>query len=124
MFKLTSLNLNGIRSATTKGVEAWLERHAPDCICVQEMKAQHADIEGRFEVLAGMRGHFHLATAKKGYSGVGIYTRHAAILGAIFLAVAAMACYRVSGRRWYWNFGGAEFCVFWGICCVIVAMHG
>ena len=76
MFKLTSLNLNGIRSATSKGVEAWLERHAPDCICVQEMKAQHADIEGRFEVLAGMRGHFHLATAKKGYSGVGIYTRH------------------------------------------------
>ena len=41
MFKLTSLNMNGIRSATTKGVEAWLERHAPDCICVQEMKAQH-----------------------------------------------------------------------------------
>ena len=66
MFKLTSLNLNGIRSATTKGVEAWLERHAPDCICVQEMKAQHADIKGRFVVLAGMRGHLHLATAKKG----------------------------------------------------------
>ncbi len=76
MFKLTSLNLNGIRSAATKGVEAWLEAHAPDCICVQEMKAQHADIEGRFDILAGMRGHFHLATAKKGYSGVGIYTRH------------------------------------------------
>ena len=76
MFKLTSLNLNGIRSAATKGVEAWLERHAPDCICVQEVKAQQADIEGRFEILAGMRGHFHLATVKKGYSGVGIYTRH------------------------------------------------
>ena len=55
---------------------------------------------------------------------LGIYTRYAALLGAIFLAVAAMACYRVSGRRWYWNFGGAEYCVFWGICCVIVAMHG
>ena len=76
MFKLTSLNLNGIRSAATKGVEAWLEQHAPDCICVQEIKAQMPDIEGRFEILAGMRGHFHLATAKKGYSGVGIYTRH------------------------------------------------
>ena len=76
MFKLTSLNLNGIRSAATKGVEAWLERHAPDCICVQEMRAQHADIEGRFEILAGMRGHFHLASVKKGYSGVGVYTRH------------------------------------------------
>ena len=77
MFKLTSLNLNGIRSAATKGVETWLEAHAPDCICVQEIKAQQGDIEGRFEVLAGMRGHFHLATAKKGYSGVGVYTRHA-----------------------------------------------
>lgn len=59
MFKLTSLNVNGIRSAATKGVEAWLEQHAPDCICVQEIKAQMPDIEGRFEILAGMRGHFH-----------------------------------------------------------------
>lgn len=76
MFKLTSLNLNGIRSAATKGVEAWLEKHRPDCICVQEIKAQPADLAGKFEVLAGMRGHFHLATRKKGYSGVGVYTRH------------------------------------------------
>ncbi len=75
MFKLTSLNLNGIRSAATKGVETWLEQHAPDCICVQEIKAQQPDLEGRFELLAGLRGHFHLAE-KKGYSGVGIYTRH------------------------------------------------
>ncbi len=76
MFKLTSLNLNGIRSATTKGLEAWLEEHRPDCICVQEVKAQFADVEGKFEILAGMKGHFHFATRKKGYSGVGIYTRH------------------------------------------------
>ncbi|MBK6615237.1 exodeoxyribonuclease III [Ottowia sp.] len=75
MFKLTSLNLNGIRSAATKGVEAWLAQHAPDCICVQEIKAQMPDLRGRFESLAGLRGHFHLAE-KKGYSGVGIYTRH------------------------------------------------
>ena len=75
MFKLTSLNLNGIRSAATKGVEAWLEQHAPDCICVQEIKAQSPDLAGRFESLAGLRGHFHLAE-KKGYSGVGLYTRH------------------------------------------------
>ena len=75
MFKLTSLNLNGIRSAATKGVEAWLERAAPDCICVQEVKAQAADVAGRFEVMAGMKGHFHFAE-KKGYSGVAVYTRH------------------------------------------------
>jgi exodeoxyribonuclease-3 len=75
LFKLTSLNLNGIRSATTKGVESWIAATAPDCICVQEVKAQAADIAGRFEVLAGLRGHFHFAE-KKGYSGVGIYSRH------------------------------------------------
>ena len=76
MFKLTSLNLNGIRSATTKGVEAWLAQEKPDCICVQEVKAQAPDVAGKFEELAGLKGHFHFAE-KKGYSGVGIYTRHA-----------------------------------------------
>ena len=75
MFKLTSLNLNGIRSATTKGVETWLAQHAPDCICVQEVKAQAPDVEGKFEALAGLKGHFQFAE-KKGYSGVGVYTRH------------------------------------------------
>ena len=75
MFKLTSLNLNGIRSAATKGVEAWVAKAQPDCICVQEIKAVAADVHGRFEQLAGLQGHFHFAE-KKGYSGVGIYTRH------------------------------------------------
>ncbi|MES3011177.1 MAG: exodeoxyribonuclease III [Pseudomonadota bacterium] len=76
MFKLTSLNLNGIRSATNKGLEAWLDKNQPDCICVQELKAVSDDMLGRFESLSGLHGHFHFA-GKKGYSGVGIYTRHA-----------------------------------------------
>ena len=76
MFKLTSLNLNGIRSASTKGVEPWISRTQPDCICVQEVKAQAADVANRFETLAGLQGYFHFAE-KKGYSGVGVYTRHA-----------------------------------------------
>ncbi len=75
MFKLTSLNLNGIRSAASKGVEAWLAHHSPDCICVQEVKAQHADVHGKYDALAGLKGHFHYAQ-KKGYSGVGAFTRH------------------------------------------------
>jgi len=76
LFKLTSLNLNGIRSATSKGLEPWLQALAPDCICVQEVKAQADDIAGKFEALADMKGYFHFAQ-KKGYSGVGVYTRHA-----------------------------------------------
>jgi exodeoxyribonuclease-3 len=75
LFKLTSLNLNGIRSAARKGLEPWLAVHKPDCICVQEVKAQQADLAGQFEVIGDLKGYFHLAD-KKGYSGVGIYTRH------------------------------------------------
>ena len=47
----------------------------PDCICVQEVKAQALDLKDRFESLAGLKGYFHFAQ-KKGYSGVGAYTRH------------------------------------------------
>ena len=75
MFKLTSLNLNGIRSATSKGLQAWLANYQPDCICVQEIKAQAPDMLGKFEELAGLKGYFQFAE-KKGYSGVGVYTRH------------------------------------------------
>jgi exodeoxyribonuclease-3 len=73
LFKLTSLNLNGIRSAASKGLEAWISQTAPDCLCVQEVKAQAPDIHGKFDALAGLHGYFHFAE-KKGYSGVGIYT--------------------------------------------------
>jgi exodeoxyribonuclease III len=76
LFRLTSLNLNGIRSAASKGVEAWLAKTTPDCICLQEVKCQAPEVEGRFEQLAGLAGHFHFAQ-KKGYSGVAIYTKHA-----------------------------------------------
>ena len=75
MFMLTSLNLNGLRSATAKGLEHWIEQSRPDCVCVQEIRVQAADVEGRHERLANLHGHFHFA-AKKGYGGVGIYSRH------------------------------------------------
>lgn len=74
MFRLISLNLNGIRSAATKGLEAWVEGVAADCMGVQELKAQAENVVGRFDQVAGMPGHFHYAE-KKGYSGVGLYGR-------------------------------------------------
>ena len=74
MLRLVTLNLNGIRSAATKGFEAWAQGMAVDCMGVQEVKAQAPDLQGRFEQVGGLKGHFHLAE-KKGYSGVGLYTR-------------------------------------------------
>ncbi|MCC9596706.1 MULTISPECIES: exodeoxyribonuclease III [Rubrivivax] len=74
-FRLVTLNLNGIRSAASKGFLDWAEAAAADCMGVQEVKAQAADVAGRFERVGGLDGHFHFAQ-KKGYSGVGLYTRH------------------------------------------------
>ncbi|URI10393.1 exodeoxyribonuclease III [Aquincola tertiaricarbonis] len=74
MFRLVTLNLNGIRSAATKGFEAWAAETAADCMGVQEVKAQADTVAGRFDTLDGMPGHFHYAE-KKGYSGVGLYSR-------------------------------------------------
>jgi exodeoxyribonuclease-3 len=73
-FRLVTLNLNGIRSAASKGFVAWAEQAGADCMGVQEIKAQHTDVAGRFERIGKLRGHFHFAQ-KKGYAGVGVYAK-------------------------------------------------
>ncbi len=73
-FRLVTLNLNGIRSAANKGFMEWAAQAGADCMGVQEVKAQAADLADRFETVAGMPGYFHFAD-KKGYSGVGLYSR-------------------------------------------------
>ncbi len=50
-----------------------------------------------------------------------IYTRYVATLAGVFLVVAAWASWRVSKGKWMWNFGGAEYPLFWAICCFIIA---
>jgi exodeoxyribonuclease-3 len=76
MFRIVTLNLNGIRSAADKGFLAWADSVGADCMGVQEVKAQAADVAGRFEKVAGVDGHYHFAQ-KKGYSGVGVFSRRA-----------------------------------------------
>lgn len=72
--KIITLNLNGIRSASRKGFLEWLPKQRADVVCVQELKAQAADMTEELLAPAGYHGHFHYAE-KKGYSGVGIYSR-------------------------------------------------
>ncbi|MGA0797199.1 MAG: exodeoxyribonuclease III [Quisquiliibacterium sp.] len=74
MIRIVTLNLNGIRSATRKGWLDWIAAQRADVVCVQELKAQDADLDDAMRVIDGMRGHFHFAE-KKGYSGVGVYAR-------------------------------------------------
>lgn len=74
MLRIISLNLNGIRSATTKGLFPWLEKQNADVICMQELKAQAPDMTREMLQPDGLYGYFHYAE-KKGYSGVGIYSK-------------------------------------------------
>ncbi len=53
-----------------------------------------------------------------------LYTRAVALLEAVFLLVAAWSVWRYSQGKWLWNVGGFEYCLFWAICCIVVAMHG
>ena len=71
-----SANLNGIRAAHRKGFFDWVTNMDIDCICVQETKAQmHNGLKADFEI-PGYQS-FFVDAEKKGYSGVGIYTRQA-----------------------------------------------
>ena len=72
--RVISLNLNGIRSAVNKGFLDWFGKQNADIACLQELKAQSDDLSPDVRSPAGYHGAFCHAQ-KKGYSGVGLYTR-------------------------------------------------
>jgi exodeoxyribonuclease-3 len=74
LIRIITLNLNGIRSAAKKGFFDWMQQQNADVICLQEIKAQAADLQHSLFQPEGYHGYFHYAD-KKGYSGVGIYTK-------------------------------------------------
>jgi exodeoxyribonuclease III len=77
--RIITANLNGVRSAQTKGFFDWLQTQELQALGVQELKAQDPDMGPEMKTVynqAGkpLLGHFHHAE-KKGYSGVGLYTQ-------------------------------------------------
>lgn len=74
MLRIITANLNGIRSAVNKGFFSWMAEQQGDIFCLQELKAQAADLTPEMFSPHGYHSYFHYAE-KKGYSGVGIYTR-------------------------------------------------
>ena len=72
--KIITYNVNGLRSALSKGFTNWLAEELPDIVCLQETKAQPDQIPTlEFEAL-GYRS-FFFSAEKKGYSGVAILTK-------------------------------------------------
>ena len=74
MLQIITINVNGIRAAARKGFFAWLQQQEADVICIQELKAQEIDLQHPLFCPDGYHASFHFAE-KKGYSGVGIYSR-------------------------------------------------
>ncbi len=74
MLRVITVNLNGIRSAAKKGFFVWMLQQNADVICVQEIRAQDAEIQDAMFKPEGYYSYFHFAE-KKGYSGVGLYTK-------------------------------------------------
>lgn len=69
--KIISYNVNGIRSATRKGLPEWLAANDFDIVCLQETKAHPEQVDMTpFEELGYRHHHWHSATRRKGYSGV------------------------------------------------------
>src|SRR5258708_24381269 len=75
MLRIITLNLNGIRSALAKGFPRWLARQRADVVCMQEIKAQEADLADLALVPKGYHGYYHCCSTKKGYSRVALYSR-------------------------------------------------
>ncbi|OGT32750.1 MAG: exodeoxyribonuclease III [Gammaproteobacteria bacterium RIFCSPHIGHO2_02_FULL_39_13] len=72
--RIITANVNGIRSAAKKGFFTWLSKQKADVICLQETKAQTADLADELYRPTGYHCYFSDAE-KKGYSGVALYAK-------------------------------------------------
>ncbi len=74
MICLYSWNVNGIRAAQQKGFLDWVLQTRPDILCLQETKAQPDQLDEAVRAPEGYIAYWSSAE-RKGYSGVGLYTR-------------------------------------------------
>lgn len=72
--KLVSWNVNGIRAAIRKGFWDWLDRDAPEILCLQETRIQPDQLAGELRQQPGYHTFLH-AAERKGYSGVATFCR-------------------------------------------------
>lgn len=72
--RVISFNVNGIRSAQSKGAFRWLAKQNADVICLQEVRASDKVLAQEEFQLPGYHS-FYSHAQKAGYSGVGILTK-------------------------------------------------
>lgn len=72
--RIITANVNGIRSAQSKGFFDWFRAQRADVLCLQETKCHRAQLGERGFFPKGWHAHFHDAESK-GYSGVAVYSK-------------------------------------------------
>ncbi|MDA8402838.1 MAG: exodeoxyribonuclease III [Desulfobacteraceae bacterium] len=75
LFKLISWNVNGLRAVLGKGFFESFRKLDADVVCIQETKLQEHQLMDEFKSIEGYASCWAHSTAKKGYSGVGVWTR-------------------------------------------------
>ncbi|KAI4911557.1 hypothetical protein J4E90_006373 [Alternaria incomplexa] len=82
MVRITTWNVNGIRNpfgykpwSNTRTFNAMFDILEADIVIMQELKIQRKDLTDDMVLVPGWDCYFSLPKHKKGYSGVGIYTR-------------------------------------------------
>jgi exodeoxyribonuclease-3 len=73
--KIISYNLNGIRSAMTKGLVDFVQAQKADVYCFQEVKATSDQVQAFLFEVIGYPYQFWFSAEKKGYSGVAIFSK-------------------------------------------------
>ena len=74
IIRMLSWNVNGLRAINKKGFRAWLEQDAPDILCIQETKVKDDQVPLELKSIPGFYSYFSSGD-KKGYGGVGLFTR-------------------------------------------------
>lgn len=72
--RIISYNVNGLRSAMSKGFVEWLKTDPGDVLCLQEVKAEKDQVDFKQIEDLGFETYWFSAQ-KKGYSGVAIFTK-------------------------------------------------
>lgn len=75
--RLFSWNVNGARSVHKKGFGAWFDATSPDVLCLQEVRAEPAQIDPSLAAPLGYHAFWNPSRGKKGYSGTGLLSRQA-----------------------------------------------
>ena len=73
--KIIYWNVNGLRSALSKGLKNFVLKEKPDIICLQEIKTLREQIPERDLTFDGKYNAYILSAKRKGYSGVATFVK-------------------------------------------------